>query len=52
LLIRVFRFAQLKTQNEAIIKSYQSGGYAMKEIGGDFKIHYSSLSRIVAACKK
>jgi hypothetical protein len=24
----------------------------MKEIGGDFKIHYSSVSRIVAACKK
>jgi putative transposase len=50
--IRVFLFAQLKTRNEAIIKSYQSGGYTMKEIGGDFKIHYSSVSRIVAACKK
>jgi hypothetical protein len=23
----------------------------MKEIGGDFKIHYSSVSRILAACK-
>jgi putative transposase len=44
-------FAQL-TWNEAIIKSYQSGGYTMKEIGGDFKIYYSSVSRIVAACKK
>jgi DNA-binding MarR family transcriptional regulator len=47
-----FRFAQLKTQNQAIIKYYQSGGYTMKEIGGDFKVHYSSVSRIVAACKK
>jgi DNA-binding MarR family transcriptional regulator len=49
---QVFRFAQLKTRNEAIIKFYQSGGYTMKEIGGYSKIHYSSVSRIVAACKK
>jgi len=43
---------QSKTRNEAIIKVYQSGGYTMKEIGGYFKIHYSSVSRIVAASKK
>jgi len=42
---------QSKTRNEAIIKAYQSGGYTMKEIGGYFKIHYSSVSRIVAASK-
>jgi len=43
---------QSKTRNEAIVKDYQSGGYTMKDIGGYFKIHYSSVSRIVAASKK
>jgi len=43
---------QSKTRNDAIIKAYQSGGYTMKEIGGYFKTHYSSVSRIVAASKK
>ena len=40
------------THNDAIIKAYQSGGYTIKEIGGYFKIHYSSVSRVVAASKK
>jgi len=43
---------QSKTRNEAIIKAYQSGGDTMEETGGYFKIHYSSVSRIVAASKK
>ena len=49
---QIFHFEQSKTRNEAIIKSYQSGGYTMKVIGGYFKIHYSLVSRIVAASKK
>ena len=43
---------QTATRNETIIKAYQSGGYTMKQIGGDFKVHYSLVSRIVAASKK
>lgn len=43
---------QSKTRNEAIIKSYQSGGYTMKEIGKYFKLHYSVVSRIIATSKK
>jgi hypothetical protein len=50
--ISVFHFTQSKTRNETIIESYQSGGYIMKEIDGYFKIHYSSVSRIVAPSKK
>jgi len=47
----VFHFAQSKTRDEAIIKSYQSGGYAMKEIGNYLKTHYLSVTRIVVASK-
>jgi putative transposase len=43
---------QSTTRNDAIIKAYQSGGYTMKVIGEHFKIHYSLVSRIVAASKK
>ena len=43
---------QSAIRNEAIINAYQSGGYTMKVIGEYFKIHYSLVSRIVAADKK
>jgi len=31
----------------AIIEAYQSGGYTLKQIGGYFKLHYSTVSGIV-----
>jgi putative transposase len=43
---------QTATRNEVIIKTYQSGGYTMKQIGDYFEVHYSLISRIVAASKK
>jgi putative transposase len=43
---------QLLSRNEAIIKACKSGGYTMKQIGEHFKVHYSLVSRIVAASKK
>jgi putative transposase len=43
---------QSSSRNEAITKAYQSGGYTMKQIGEHFKVHYSLVSRIVAASKK
>jgi len=43
---------QSSTRNDAIIKAYRSGGYTMKQIGEYFKIHYSLVSRIVAAREK
>jgi len=42
---------QSKTRNDAIIKVYKSGSYIIKEIGGYFTIHHSSVSRVVAASK-
>jgi len=30
------------------ILSYQSGGYSLKEVGGYFKLHYSTVSGIVS----
>jgi putative transposase len=43
---------QSSSRNEAIIKAYQSGGSTMKQICEYFKVHYSLVSRIVAASKK
>ena len=34
-------------RNTAIINSYQSGGYTLKEIGKYFGLHYSSVSGII-----
>lgn len=34
-------------RNTAIINSYQSGGYTLKEIGKFFGLHYSSVSGII-----
>jgi len=36
------------TRNDAIIKSYASGGYSMKEIADYYGLHYSWISRIVS----
>ena len=38
---------QAKTRDEAILLSYASGGYSMKEIGGYYELHYSRVSRII-----
>lgn len=36
-------------QKKAILNAYLSGGYTLKEIGGYFAKHYSTISRIVKA---
>jgi hypothetical protein len=35
-------------RNDAIHRAYTSGGFTMKEIGGFFGLHYSTVSGIVA----
>ena len=41
-----------KDRNTAISKTYESGGYSLKEIGDYYKLHYSRVSRIVKAKNK
>lgn len=41
-----------RNRNEAISVAYQSGGYSLKTIGEHFGLHYSRVSRIVAATEK
>ena len=41
-----------KTRNDAIVKSYASGGYSMKEIADYYEMHYSWISRLVSAAEK
>ena len=36
-----------KIRNQAIVFAYASGGYTLKEIGGYFKLHYSTVSGII-----
>ena len=38
---------QTNTRDEAILLSYASGGYSMKEIGDYYQLHYSRVSRII-----
>jgi REP element-mobilizing transposase RayT len=38
---------QTGNRNEAIRAAFNSGGYTMKEVGEYFKLHYTSVSRIV-----
>ena len=38
---------QAKPRDEAILLSYASGGYSMKEIGEYYQLHYSRVSRII-----
>lgn len=39
--------ASSRNRNDTICKAYQSGGYTLKEIGGYFGLHYSSVSGII-----
>jgi len=39
--------AESQDRNDAILKSYRSGGYTLKEIGGYFGLHYSTVSGII-----
>jgi len=41
-----------RSRNEAILASYASGGYSMKEVGDYFGLHYSWVSRVVKASNK
>lgn len=43
--------AESQNRNEAIIKSYQSGAYTLKEVGDYFELHYSSVSGIIKSHK-
>lgn len=36
-----------RTRDEAIVLSYASGGYSMKQIGDYYGLHYSRVSRII-----
>jgi putative transposase len=38
---------QAASRNDAIKRSYESGGYSMKEIGAYYNLHYSRVSRII-----
>jgi putative transposase len=39
-------------RNEAILASYNSGGYSMKEIGDYHGLHYSWISRVISQNRK
>ena len=36
-----------KNRNESIVMAYRSGGYTLKDIGGFYDLHYSTISRII-----
>ncbi len=40
---------RMRTENQAIIAAYASGGYTMKEIGDYFGLHQSRISKIIRA---
>jgi len=40
------------TRNQAILASYASGSYSMKQIGDYFGLHYSWISRVVSSYEK
>jgi putative transposase len=42
---------QAASRNDAIKRSYESGGYTMKEIGAYYNLHYSRVSRIIRRAK-
>ena len=42
---------QYKDRDIAILKSYESGGYSLKDIGDYYNLHYSRVSRIVKALR-
>lgn len=41
-----------RDRDQAIVMAYQSGGYSLKAIGEYFGLHYSRVSRIVAAAER
>jgi REP element-mobilizing transposase RayT len=41
------QIAEEHERDEAILRSYASGGYSLQEIGDHFDLHYSRVSRIV-----
>ncbi|MCU7960623.1 MAG: transposase [gamma proteobacterium symbiont of Bathyaustriella thionipta] len=41
-----------KDRDTAILKSYESGAYSLKEIGDYYQLHYSRVSRIIRAKSK
>jgi hypothetical protein len=43
---------QHRDRDKAIQNAYASGGYGLKAIGEHFGLHYSRVSRIVAAKEK
>jgi len=43
---------QATNRNEAILASYNSGGYSMKEIGDYYGLHYSWISRVISHDRK
>jgi putative transposase len=43
---------QATTRDEAIVLSYASGGYSMKQIGDYYGLHYSRVSRIINGIRK
>ena len=43
---------QYKDRDTAIFKSYESGGYSLKDIGDYYNLHYSRVSRIIRAKRK
>jgi len=40
------------TRNEAIVNAYTSGDYSMKKIAEWFKVHYTTVSRVVRKIEK
>lgn len=43
--------AESKTRNMAMYAAYSSGSYTLKDIAQYFKVHYSTVSRVIAKCK-
>lgn len=41
-----------KDRDSAILEAYRSGGYSMREIGDQFGLHYSRVSRIISQFEK
>jgi REP element-mobilizing transposase RayT len=47
-----FYNAKTRNRDEAIVMAYESGGYTLKALGEHFGLHYSRVSRIIAAAEK
>ena len=42
---------QANNRNEAIREAFNSGGYTMKQIGSYFRLHYTTVGRIINSIK-